>query len=394
MYGKLYNGYAAARDLCPQFWDVPTQAEWQALSYAFGGNAVSSGALKESGLGHWQSPNAGATNESGFTALPGGERALTPVDFQDLTTSAVFWAKPSYVPQANTTASTSVSPRLTATSTVIEFPSHSVRRGHSVRCLRALVRLGCTNPNFMEYDPDADVNDGSCATVPILGCTDDRYLQYDPAANMDDGSCTELIGCEDGSTLTYQGFEYNLVTIGDQCWFVENLEATSYRNGDAIQNLQNSTEWAVANLGSVGAWCDYNNDDGYTHAYGKLYNWYAVNDNRALCPNEWHVPSDGEWTELTDFLGGSTFAGTPMKASPSDNPGWNGTNQSGFTGLPGGNRRSGSFGAAGDSAIWWSRSPVSIDANVRAMSFNGENVDSYRDNQRNGFSVRCIRDAE
>ena len=68
---QLYNGYAAARDLCPQFWDVPTQVEWQALSDAFGGNAASGGALKESGLGHWQSPNAGATNESGFTALPG-----------------------------------------------------------------------------------------------------------------------------------------------------------------------------------------------------------------------------------------------------------------------------------------------------------------------------------
>ena len=166
---------------------MPTQAEWQALSDAFGGNAASGGALKESGLGHWQSPNAGATNESGFTALPGGERALTPVDVQDLTLSAVFWAKPSYVPQANTTASTSVSPRLTATSTVLEFPSHSVLRGHSVRCLRAVPQLGCTNANFMEYDPAANVDDGSCAMPSILGCTDDRYVQFDPGANVDDG---------------------------------------------------------------------------------------------------------------------------------------------------------------------------------------------------------------
>ena len=164
MYGKLYNGYAAARNLCPQFWDVPTQDEWQALSEAFGGNATSGGALKESGLGHWQSPNAGATNESGFTAA----------SFSDLTLSAVFWAKPSYVPQANTTRRPRT-PRLTATSTVLEFPSHSVRRGHSVRCLRSLR----TSPApIMEYDPAANVDDGGHAGH--CGLADDRYARIPP----------------------------------------------------------------------------------------------------------------------------------------------------------------------------------------------------------------------
>ena len=212
----------------------------------------------------------------------------------------------------------------------------------------------------MEYDPTADVDDGSCPTPSVLGCTDDRYAEFDPAANVDDGSCTEVIGCENGATLTYQGFEYNLVTIGEQCWFVENLEATSYRNGDAIQNLQNSTEWAATNLGPAGAWCDYNNSesdtcDYGTCNYGKLYNWYAVNDSRALCPNEWHVPSYVDWQNLPDFLGGWNYAGTPMKASPSDNPGWDGTNQSGFTGLPGGFRDgNGAFGGFGFVAFWWS----------------------------------------
>jgi uncharacterized protein (TIGR02145 family) len=397
VYGKLYNGYAAARDLCPQYWDVPSQAEWQALSDAFGGNAASGGALKESGLGHWQSPNAGATNESGFTALPGGERALTPVDVQDLTLSAVFWAKPSYVPQANTTVSVAVSPRLTASSTVLEFPSHSVLRGHSVRCIRALPVLGCTDLNFMEYNPEANVNDGSCATPAVLGCTDNRFAQFDPSANVDDGSCTELLGCEEGTTLTYQGFEYNLVTIGEQCWFVENLEATSYRNGDAIQNLQNSTEWAATNAASVGAWCDYQNDDTHPHAYGHLYNWYAVNDSRGLCPNGWHVPSDGEWTQLTDFLGGSDYAGTPMKASPQESPGWNGTNSSGFTGLPGGGRfNNGYFDDAGNyGGYWWSSSPYgSYYAWTRRLDSYYEVVARLYSNRPYGFSVRCVWDAE
>ena len=396
IYGKLYNGYAAARDLCPQFWDVPTVGEWQALSDAFGGNALSGGSLKEAGLGHWQSPNAGATNLSGFTALPGGERALSPTDFQDLTLSAVFWSKPSYVPQANNTATTAVSPRLTATSTVMEFPSHAVRRGHSVRCIRAVPVLGCTQQEFMEYNPLANVNDGSCATPAVLGCTDDRFIEYAPAANVDDGSCENLIGCTQGDSLTYQLFTYDLVTIGDQCWFVQNLEATQYRNGDGIQNLQDNTEWTSTNVGSVGAWCDYSNNDGYAHAYGKLYNWYAVNDARGLCPNGWHVPTDGEWTILSDFLGGSQYAGTPLKASPQDVPGWNGTNESGFSALPGGLRSDyyGYFSNAGDHGYWWSSSPVGGTALYRSLGFSNPDIDRGSVNPQYGFSVRCLRDAD
>ena len=140
------------------------------------------------------------------------------------------------------------------------------------------------------------MNDWSCSTPAILGCTDDRFLEFDPAANVDNGSCESLIGCAQGDALTYQLMTYDVVTIVDQCWFVQNLEAVDYRNWDAIQNLQNSTEWASANAGEVGAWCDYGNNDEYVHAHGKLYNWYAVNDSRGLCPNGWHVPTDGEWT--------------------------------------------------------------------------------------------------
>ena len=396
IYGKLYNGYAAARDLCPQFWDVPSVGEWQALSDALGGNAVSGGSLKEAGLGHWQSPNAGATNSSGFTALPAGERALAPVDFQDLGLSAVFWSKPGYVSQANNTATTAVSPRLSATSTVMEFPSHGIRRGHSVRCVRAIPALGCTSPEFMEFDPAANVDDGSCATPAVLGCTDDRFVQFDPAANVDDGTCMELLGCADGDTLIYQSTTYDVVTIGGKCWFAQNLDAANYRNGDAIQNLQNSTEWTSTNVGNAGAWCDYNNDPGHPHAYGHLYNWYAVDDPRGLCPNGWHVPTDGEWTELTDFLGGTDYAGTPLKASPDDSPGWDGTNQSGFSALPGGYRISyaGDFSNAGNYGFWWSSSPRGGNVWSRYLSTSGPAIFRNDYDPRYGFSVRCLRDAD
>src|SRR5690606_15641997 len=100
------------------------------------------------------------------------------------------------------------------------------------------------------------------------------------------------------------------ITIGTQEWMTQNLRTTKYKNGDALPNVTNNTDWG--NLGS-GAYCWYNNNNGYEQPYGKLYNWYAVNDARGLCPTGWHVPTDAEWDTLTTFLGGLSAAGGPMK---------------------------------------------------------------------------------
>jgi uncharacterized protein (TIGR02145 family) len=126
--------------------------------------------------------------------------------------------------------------------------------------------------------------------------------------------------------------------------------------------------------------------------YGRLYNWYAVNTGK-LCPTGWHVPTDDEWSVLTDYLGGESVAGDKMKSSASDSPAWNGTNSSGFSGLPGGRRNgSGDFGSAGSSGFWWSSSPDGSLAWYRLLLSNSDSVLRSTYNQRGGFSVRCVRD--
>ena len=102
------------------------------------------------------------------------------------------------------------------------------------------------------------------------------------------------------------------VTIGTQTWTSKNLDISTYRNGEVIPEVQDSAAWA--NL-TTGAWCYYENSTAKGTIYGKLYNWYAVNDPRGLAPKGYHIPSDAEWTILTDYLGGDSIAGKQMKST-------------------------------------------------------------------------------
>jgi uncharacterized protein (TIGR02145 family) len=269
-----------------------------------------------------------------------------------------------------------------------------------------LAVLGCTDSSYLEYDCSANVDDGSCATLLVLGCTDSLYLEYDASANVDDGSCLTFI-C--GNNVTYQGYDYATVQIGEQCWFAENLRSENYENGDAIPSNLSNNEWSSTTLGAVAVYgegsseCNSYSPDGDScdevwslTEYGRLYNFYAVDDARGLCPSGWHVPTDGEWTILTDHLGGESVAGGQMKTTYGWENGGNGTNSSGFSGLPGGGRahNDGYFGDAGSYGYWWSSSPSGSNAWVRLLESNYEDVLRGNVNPRYGFSVRCVRDAE
>jgi uncharacterized protein (TIGR02145 family) len=242
---------------------------------------------------------------------------------------------------------------------------------------------------------------------PVQGCTDATAINFNPAAVIEDGSCTYGPDqCGGASTVTFDGHTYNLVGIGNQCWFKENLRSDNYRNGDAIPGNLSDSQWSSTTSDAQTVYgegsstvCNGSSDETANLAtYGRLYNWYAVNDARGLCPTGFHVPTDGEWTVLENFLGGSSVAGAKMKSSSSDTPPWKGTNSSGFSALPGGYRYhySGSFYTGGFNGYWWSSSADGkSDAWLRYLNSDRGGVVRYNYYYyylRFGFSVRCVRD--
>ena len=194
--------------------------------------------------------------------------------------------------------------------------------------------------------------------------------------------------------LTISSFGFaQTVTIGTQTWTTKNLDVATFRNGDAIPQAKTDEEWYAAGNNKQPAWCYYKNNTANGTKYGKLYNWYAVNDARGLAPVGYHIPTDTEWTKLSDYLGGEDSAEKMKSLS-----GWlyngNGTNSSGFSGLPGGYRSDlGDFGFVGYFGNWWSASEYNVtDAWDRRLSNYNSNLNRNLDYKNYGLSVCCVRD--
>jgi uncharacterized protein (TIGR02145 family) len=205
-----------------------------------------------------------------------------------------------------------------------------------------------------------------------------------------------------GSMTDQEGNVYKTIVIGTQEWMAENLNTSIYRNGDAIPTGLSDADWANTINTQQGAWAYYNNDASYACPYGKLYNWYACVDARQLCPVGWHVPTDVEWTVLTDYLGGEGVAGGKMKTTGTIeaetglwySPNQSATNSSGFSGAPMGSRGNvGDYDFIGIYLGWWSSSEVDNDLSWHRYlsNYNGFAARSNYSKQV-GFSVRCMRD--
>jgi hypothetical protein len=212
------------------------------------------------------------------------------------------------------------------------------------------------------------------------------------------------------------------VAIGTQVWTTKNLDVATFRNGDPIPQAKTYEEWKAAGDNKQPAWCYYENKAANGTKYGKLYNWYAVNDARGLAPAGWHVPTDEEWTVLSTYLGGEEVAGKKMKSASGWSPlevtcanceSWNeeyrrkkecnvckdtrivlgktnsgnGTNSSGFNALPGGSCFKWYFDYVGKIGSWWSAS----GPGNRELYYN-YSVLNRTTSKDSGKSVRCVKD--
>ena len=258
------------------------------------------------------------------------------------------------------------------------------------------------------WGSQADLSDGASVSADttggsttieyaLTGLTEDATYYFSAYATNASGTTyadtlsfvAQLSPCGDLTSVSYQGNDYDIVAIGTQCWFAENLRNENYNDGSPIPSGLDLTEWSNTSDGAVSVYDQGGANEASNLAdYGRLYNWYAVNTGN-LCPSDWHVPTDAEWTTLTDGLGGS--ACDALKSSFSDTPGWDGNNSSGFSALPGGLRNNyGYFGDGGNGGYFWSSTPYGAndawDRGLRTI------VDRFNTNLHYGFSVRCVRD--
>jgi uncharacterized protein (TIGR02145 family) len=305
---------------------------------------------------------------------------------------------------------------------------------------------GCTDSTACNYDPEASSDDGSC--IPS-GCMDTDACNFNSEAecegeacdysccpgpgccgvgmnwNSEIGECeitnptdSNLDGCTDlndlmnllgaygictsvlsdfatcGDPIEHEGYSYSTVQIGDQCWFAENCRYLPVVSPSSYSSTTDPDYYVYGYEGIdvVAAQATTNYE-----TYGVLYNWPAVMDE-GICPSGWHVPTDGEFTELVDFLGGESVAGGKMKEAGDDHwdlPNTGATNSSGFNGLPGGSRYAGGFITNGDKGYWWSASvtsPGSAGSLRRRLDSNSGSISRGSYTRNYGFSARCIKD--
>ena len=243
--------------------------------------------------------------------------------------------------------------------------------------------------------PDCEGTPNGTATIDICGnCIGGTTGLVDGDTDSD-GICNTL----QGTVTDIDGNAYQTILIGEQLWMAENLKVTHYNNGDEITHITNNEDWVSL---STGAYGDYDNNPTNSETYGRLYNWYTVDDSRGLCMAGWHVPSDEEYTVLKDYLGGTSVAGGKMKEAGLEH--WNyysdeiteeATNESGFTGLPAGYRASysGAYYDVGNLGSFWSSSEYNSNyAWYRLLTYSYSNVYRYYYHRLYGFSIRCLGD--
>lgn len=451
-YGALYNWHAVMNPnkLCPSGWHVPSYDEWAVLINYLGGEYAAGGKMKSTRTDpdphpRWDSPNVGATDEVSWSGLPGGYRS-SQGNFYELGPTGVWWT------------STEIGGGL-AWSLFIVNTDHSIIYnndfskwyGLSMRCvweedpqttLPTVITAGVYNITQTTATSGGNVTDDGGADVTARGVVwatfENPTLETNEGITVD-GTGTGLFaseltglspgteyfvrayatneagtayggqeffvsgepGCGEYTVTDTDGNVYNTVLIGSQCWMAENLKTTHYSNGEPI-DYPGTDNMAWSN-NFTGAYAWYENDIGWKDLYGALYNFSAILNTHGLCPTGWHVPSDAEWTTMTDFLGGEPVAGGKLKSTrtdPDPHPRWyspnsGATNESNWHGYPGGIRDyMGYYWEQGDKGNWWTSTDYYVEtAWSRTLSYSDPSILPKSDYfVTYGLSIRCVED--
>lgn len=257
---------------------------------------------------------------------------------------------------------------------------------------------GVSQEEFVLETDEITITDISNPNVKLISRQNEKVM-FKSLSGLNESFTYKII-------VKKEGFEYEKVMkgkvlgdmaevqIGQQTWMLLNLSVSKYRNGDIIPEVKDSAAWA--NL-TTGAWCYHANESGNGTVYGKLYNWYAVNDPRGLAPSGWHIPSATEVGELVNYLGTTSEAGGRMK-STSDSywiPPNDASNSSGFSAMGAGFRDAfGNFNTLGFLTHFWYDLEVSNEtaASIRLRNYERKATISGGWDKNNGYSVRCIKD--
>ncbi|MBT7652239.1 MAG: hypothetical protein HN563_02885 [Flavobacteriales bacterium] len=364
-YGVLYNWPAVMTEaICPSGWHIPSDEEWQTMEMSLGmrEEEANNTGWRGSPVGNYLKSTSGwndgdnGSNSSGFNGLPGGYRNSGGFEADGLNGS--WWS-------ASESGSNSWARLLSQYYVTVDRGSNNRGNGFSARCV-------------IDYTDECGVINGDSST-----CLDECGVP-----NGDNSTC--FTSC--GDPISHEGYNYSTVQIGEQCWFSENCRylpqvfypsdisspfARYYVNGYYGTNVEEAKA-----------------TDNY-ETYGVLYNWSATLIDE-ICPNGWHIPSNGEWIQLTDFLGGESVSGGMMKEAGYDHwysPNEGATNSSGFTGLPGGNNGSSGYSEPGYAGHWWSTSLASTTTTYSIILGYYYNYTGHTDyHKSSGFSARCVRD--
>jgi uncharacterized protein (TIGR02145 family) len=369
-YGKLYNGFAVMdpRGLAPEGWHIPVDHEWDQLGFELGFDQAGKMLKSQSGWNNWES---------------GGD----DIRCNNCETASKEYKK--ICPTCKGTGYKGKTAKITKNGNGTDIYKFSSKPSGYV-LFNKFYSLG----EVASYWTSEFTNYGVLKTRAIEG---DDGLKY---SNAIDGDYHAIRLVKD-YTNNYNSIidkrnnkSYKTTVINSKEWICENLDVSTFRNGDLIPEATTEEEWQKAGEEKRPMSCYYNFDKSNGEKYGKLYNWYAVNDSRGLAPDGYHIPSDQEWEGLTKLLGEN--AGVKMKTSLGWKDFGNGSNESGFSGLPAGWVLSdGRSEKIGFGTSFWSSSESFVEETWgRGLLWDFWSCWKFGEGTKRseGISVRCVKD--